>query len=211
MNKNLFLQLFGVFLIIIIAEILQEIICFIVINKRGELDKFKEYKSKKGFYSCSLYLYKNKRNYIVIKLIIFVIMVLIVFLGSNKYSYYDSVGNSYKNSIDIIFYDKNGVSYSIDKDTKCFIDKNNNSTNKSYVDKNGIVSDINEDDLYISSVSGISYLLNGNIYFMNTNVYWDRNNQMHFFNGSTDVIVTDYSFNVDTKTGDCSIEKLLNK
>ena len=46
---------------------------------------------------------------------------------------------------------------------------------------------------------------------MNTNVYWDRNNQMHFFNGSTDVIVTDYSFKVDTKTGDCSIEKLLNK
>ena len=143
MNKNLFLQLFGVFLIIIIAEILQEIICFIVINKRGELDKFKEYKSKKGFYSCSLYLYKNKRNYIVIKLMIFVIIVLIVFLGSNKVSYYDSVRNSYKNSIDIIFYDKNGVSYSIDKDTKCFIDKNNNSTNKSYVDKNGIVSDIN--------------------------------------------------------------------
>ena len=80
MNKNLFLQLFGAFLIIIIAEILQEIICFIVINKRGELDKFKEYKSKKGFYSCSLYLYKNKRNYIVIKLMIFVIMALIVFL-----------------------------------------------------------------------------------------------------------------------------------
>ena len=178
MNKNLFLQLFGVFLIIIIAEILQEIICFIVINKRGELDKFKEYKSKKGFYSCSLYLYKNKRNYIVIKLMIFVIIVLIVFLGSNKDSYYDSVGNSYKNSIDIIFYDKNGI-----------------------------VSDINEDDLYISSVSGISYLPNGNIYFMNTNVYWDRNNQMHFFNGSTDIIVTDYSFNVDTKTGDCSFEK----
>ena len=111
MNKNLFLQLFGVFLIIIIAEILQEIICFIVINKRGELDKFKEYKSKKGFYSCSLYLYKNKRNYIVIKLMIFVIMVLIVLFGSNKDGYYDSVGNSYKNSIDIIFYDKNGVSY----------------------------------------------------------------------------------------------------
>lgn len=207
MNKNLFLQLFGVFLIIIIAEILQEIICFIVINKRGELDKFKEYKSKKGFYSYSLYLYKNKRNYIVIKLMIFVIIVLIVFLGSNKDSYCDSVGNSYKNSIDIIFYDKNGVSYSIDKATKCFIDKNNNFTNKSYVDKNGIVSDINEDDLYISSVSGISYLPNGNIYFMNTNVYWDRNNQMHFFNGSTDVIVNDYSFNVDTKTGDCSFEK----
>lgn len=69
------------------------------------------------------------------------------------------------------------------------------------------MSDINEDDLYISSVSGISYLPNGNIYFMNTNVYWDRNNQMHFFNGSTDVIVTDYSFNVDTKTGDCFFEK----
>ena len=64
-----------------------------------------------------------------------------------------------------------------------------------------------KDDLYISSVSGISYLPNGNIYFMNTNVYWDRNNQMHFFNGSTDVIVNDYSFNVDTKTGDCSFEK----
>lgn len=209
MKEKLFLQLFSAFIFIIVVILVEEITCYFVIKNRGELENFKEYKIKhKNFHLYSLYLYKNKKYLFIVKSVLILFIILSIFLLSKNYIYYDSVGNNYKDTIKIIFYDKDGFSYSIDKNTKNFIDTNNNLTNRCHVDVNGNVSDIDENDLYISSISGIDYLLNGDIYFMNTNVYWDKNNQMHFFNENKDIIVNNYIFEIDVKTGDCSMKKV---
>ena len=90
--------------------------------------------------------------------------------------------------------------YSIDKESEYFV-YDNKLTDKSVVDSQGFVADINEDDLYVISMSGIDYLLTGEIYFSNMHVYWDKDNRLHYFNAQKDYIIDEYNFTVDVKTG----------
>lgn len=207
MNEKLFFQLIILLISVTAVILIEEMLCFFIIKKRGEIEEFKKYKTQKSFCTYSIYLYKSKKYLFIIKPVIVVFVLILLFLPGNENKYFDAVGNSYKNTVDIMFYDKDGNGYSIDKSTRYFIDNRNNLTDKCYVDMNGNVSDIDENDLYISSVSGIVYTLNGDVYFSNTNIYWDKDRQMHFFNTRQDIIVNDCEFTVNTETGDCTIEK----
>lgn len=209
MNKELFLQLLYVFLYAIILIVLEQIICFFIVKKRGELEIFREYKEKhKNLFQYSSYLYKDKKYLYSIKFVLIGFTALTILLSNSTSNqlYYDARGNSYKKSIDILFYDEKGNSYSVDKDTKCFIDSNNNLTEKEFVDINGVVTDLKE-DTFFSGISGLSYTSSGSVYFECDNVYWDEENRMHYFNNAQDILVNEYKFFVDTKDG-CSFEKI---
>lgn len=206
MNQELLLKLLEILISIVIIYVFEELICFIIIKNRCRMDDYKEYKSThKRIYLFSQYLYKDKKYLVCIKTVLIICVVLFGLIFNNSTEYYDVKNNSYSKQIDILFYDKNGCTYSIDKDSKNFV-CDNKLTNKSCVDSRGVVCDINEDDLYISSMSGIEYLLNGEIYFSNTHVYWDKDNRLHYFNVQKDYIIDDYNFTVDIKTGHITAE-----
>lgn len=206
MNQDLLLKLLEIVISIFIIYVFEELICFFIIKKRCRFDDYKEYKlNRKGLCLFSQYLYKDKKYLVCIKAVLIICVVLFGLMFNNSAEYYDVKNNSYKKQIDILFYDKNGYTYSIDKDSQNFI-RDNILTNKSVVDSKGVVCDINEDDLYISSMSGIEYLLNGEIYFSNTHVYWDKDNKLHYFNVQKDYVIDDYNFTVDIKTGDVIAE-----
>lgn len=151
MIRELFLKLLSPIVIIVLLFLLEEIICFIIIKKRGKYNEYKEYKSKKAFCTYSLYLYHEKK-YLIIKLVIIIAAILL-----------------------------------------------------RYVDDKGNVSSVNENDLYNTDVWGVLYTLNGEVYFDNTNVYWDSSKLMHYFDSNQDVVVANYSFIVNTETGECTI------
>lgn len=117
------------------------------------------------------------------------------------------MGNSYQKESSVVFYDEKGNDYLIDEESNYFIDGNNVVTNMRYVDDKGNVSSVNENDLYNTDVWGVLYTLNGEVYFDNTNVYWDSSKQMHFFDANQDIVVANYSFIVNTETGDCTIQE----
>lgn len=204
MNKELILELLSALLIVVLIIFIEEAICFFIIKKQDRYDEYKEYKAKKALYTYSLYLYKDKR-YLPIKAVVIAIALLLAFTTTDKKEYYDALGNSYKNATSVIFYDKSGNKYTIDKDTHYFIDSNDKITEKNYVDINGYVVD--ENDLYYSDMSGISYSLDGEIYFNSYGVYWDKEKRLHYYDAQNDIIVSDYNFTANTKTGDCSFEK----
>lgn len=208
MNENLISTMFYTIFFIIAVCISEEIICFAIIKSKRMLDNYKESKKSKAFLPYSLYLYKSKKYLLVIKSILISAVFLTVFLSSNSHTYYDIKGNSYKNNMDILFYDKDSKIYSIDKDSKSFLDSDNCLVDSNCVDINGYVIK-SDDGLYISGISGVLYSLNGEIYFDNRHVYWDENKQMHYFNSNNDIIINDYKFIVDTKSGDCSIERIV--
>lgn len=206
MIRELFFKLLSPILIIILLFLLEEIICFIVIKKRGKYNEYKECKSKKPFCTYSLYLYHEKR-YWIIKLIIIIVAILLVIATNKKPTYYDAMGNSYQKESSVVFYDEKGDDYLIDEESHYFIDDNNVVTNMRYVDDKGNVSSVNENDLYNTDVSGVLYTLNGEVYFDNTNVYWDSSKQMHYFDANQDIVVANYSFIVNIETGDCTIQE----
>lgn len=206
MIKDLYLQLLSPIFIIVLVLLFEEIICLIVIKIHGKYNEYKDYKSKKTFCSYSLYLYREKK-YLIIKLVIIVVALLLVVATNKQPTYFDAMGNSYKKENSVLFYDENGNEYLIDEKSHYFIDENNVITNKRYVDNKGNVSNVNENDLYYSGLSGILYTLNGEVYFDNTNVYWDSSKQMHYFNTNQDIVVDNYSFIVNIGTGDCTIKK----
>lgn len=212
MKEELILQLLYTFFSIVVIFTVEEIICFVIIKKRGELENFKEYKAKqKKPYFHSQYLYQNKKYLFAIKFILIVFVLLRAFVFDANYldskTYYDVNGYIYNNFNDILFYDEAGDCYSIDKETGYFIDSDNNLTDKCYVDVSGNVADTGQSALYISSIPGVSYNLNGEIYFTNTYIYWDKDSRMHYMNRRKDIIVDDYTFAVDIKTGDCFIKE----
>lgn len=82
MNEKL---LFGLsaFLTIIVIFIAEEIICYLIIKKRGELENYREYKSKRNkLYLYSPYLYKDKKYLFIIKPVVIILVVLILILLS---------------------------------------------------------------------------------------------------------------------------------
>lgn len=201
MNQELLLKLTELVLSIVIIYAVEELICFFIIKKQDRAEDYKKQKSAhKGIYLHSQYLYKDKKYLMGIKVVLIVFVVLIGAFSNNSTKYYDAKNNSCKKQIDILFYDKNGYTYSIDKESEYFV-YDNKLTDKSVVDSQGFVADINEDDLYVSSMSGIDYLLTGDIYFSNTHVYWDKDNRLHYFNAQKDYIIDEYNFTVDVKTG----------
>lgn len=208
MNENLISTMFYTIFFIIVLFIIEEAICFAIIKSKRMLDNYKESKKRKVFLPYSLYLYKSKKYLLAIKFVLISAVLLNVFLSSNSHTYYDIKGNSYKNNMDILFYDKDLKIYSIDKDSKSFLDSNNCLVDSNCVDINGYVIKTDK-DLYISDISGILYSLNGEIYFDNRHIYWDKYKQMHYFNGNKDIIINDYKFIIDIKSGDCSIEKII--
>lgn len=208
MHENLLFRIINIFLSIVLIYTVEEFVCYLILKKQKKIELFKEYKAhNKTIFLHSQYLYKNKKYLISIKLILILFVVLFILHFNINYNYYDINGNGYKNQNDILFYDVDGNCYSIDKYSKYFIDNNNKITNKEYVDTNGNVTEINEDDLYVSSMSGISYMSNGKIYFMNTYVYWDKDKQLHYVNVNNDYKVNDYNFSVNIETGDCSVTR----
>lgn len=82
MNAKLFFGLFS-FLAIIVIFIAEEIVCYFIIKKRGELENYREYKAKRNkLYLYSPYLYKNKKYFFIIKPVVIALIVLIVILLS---------------------------------------------------------------------------------------------------------------------------------
>lgn len=201
MNQGLLVKWIGIVLSIVIIYAFEEIICFLVIKKQGRADDYKNCKSAhKGIYLRSQYLYKDKKYMVCIKVVLILCVVLFGAFYNNSSEYYDAKNNSYRNQTDILFYDKNDCVYFIDKDSKNFV-CDNKLTDKRYVDSQGFVAEINENELYVSSMSGIEYLLTGEIYFSNMHVYWDKDNKLHYFNAQKDYIIDEYRFSVDVKTG----------
>lgn len=208
MNEELIFKLLSTIIIVVLIILIEEIICFVIIKKQEKYDDYKEYKTKKSFCTYSLYLYKDKK-YLPIKFVVIALALsLVVATTSDKKEYYDALGNSYKSEQDVIFYDKNGNEYTVDKDTHNFIDSTNSAVDKYYVDINGYVVDIDLNNMYSSNMSAISYTLNGEVYFNNYGVYWDKEKRLHYYNLNEDIIVSDYTFSVDTETGNCTIKEM---
>lgn len=83
MDNNLFWASLFAFLAIIVIFIAEEIICYLIIKKRGELENYREYKSKRNkLYLYSRYLYKNKKYFFIIKPAVIAFVVLIIILLS---------------------------------------------------------------------------------------------------------------------------------
>lgn len=83
MDNNLFWASLFAFLAIIVIFIAEEIICYLIIKKRGELENYREYKSKRNkLYLYSPYLYKNKKYFFIIKPAVIAFVVLITILLS---------------------------------------------------------------------------------------------------------------------------------
>lgn len=83
MNRQLFFGL-SAFLAIIVIFVAEEMICYLIIKKHGELENYREYKAKRNkLYLYSPYLYKNKKYFFIIKPVVIILVVLILILLSN--------------------------------------------------------------------------------------------------------------------------------
>lgn len=193
-QNELIWAILGLFLTIIVILILRELFAFIIIKCTRRYDEYKREKnSHKALFPFSSFLPKKIRWALVLVLaIIFSIIYLCSF--TNNDTYYDRYQNEYSKQQDVIFYDEAGNQYQLDKDIN-YLKINDNCIDTLYIDSDGYVVDLANENNYISKYIGIVYSKETNqIYFIPASVYWNDKGIMYYRDSKRNIPAAEISY-----------------
>lgn len=177
--------------IIIIYYIIEQSIYYIIIVKRKQKDNFKQSKTLLP----SLYLIKNKKRFIFIKIISVILLISIISIPKDNKTFYDMNGNTYKKQSEIIFYDRNGEQYKISDNRNYLYNVSTNSiTELNNVDSQGYVIDVYKNPVYVSNYAGISYyIINGvaEYYYYVDYIFWDADGNLYYKDINNEFLVSE--------------------